>query len=97
MADGSPAWPDVPAWTDQVFAARNVNEAWLFVQCQAGDEMESRAVGDELHVRARHPEGERVHRFTLGGGAPREPTDFGEGRSDILDAAELVFFADRVV
>jgi hypothetical protein len=97
MVAGSSAWPDVPAWSEQVFPARNANEAWLFVQCQGGDDLESRAVGTELHVLARHPEGERVHRFTLGGGAPWEPTEFGDGPSGILDAAELVFFADRVV
>lgn len=97
MATASSAWPDVPAWTQQVFAARNANEARLFVQCQGGDEVESRAVETELHILARHPEGLRVHRFTLGGGAPWEATDFGAGTSAILDPAELVFFADRVV
>jgi hypothetical protein len=50
-----------------------------------------------MHVLASHPEGLRVHRFTLAGGAPWDPTDFGEGRSGILDPAELLFFADRVV
>lgn len=97
MDTGSSPWPGVPAWTQRVFAARNANEARLFVQCQGGDEIESRAVGTEIHILAGHPEGERVHRFTLGGGAPWEPTDFGSGVSDILDPAELLFFADRVV
>ena len=97
MVPASSAWPDIPAWTQLVFPARNANEAWLFVQCQGGDELESRAVDTELHILARHPEGWRVHRFTLGGGAPWEPTDFGDGPSEILDPAELVFFADRVV
>lgn len=97
MDTGSSAWSDVPAWTQQVIAARNANEAQLFVQCQGGERTDSRAVGTEFHILARHPEGERVHRFTLGGGAPWEPTDFGDGPSGILDAAELVFFADRVV
>ena len=97
MASDSSAWPDVPAWSSQVFAARNANEASLFVQCQGGEREDSRAVDTELHILARHPEGLRVHRFTLGGGAPWEPTDFGGGTSGILDPAELVFFADRVV
>lgn len=97
MGAWSSAWPDVPAWTQQIFAARNANEAWLFAQCQGGDDLQSRAVGTELHILARHPEGQRVHRFTLGGGAPWEPTDFGDGASGILDPAELLFFADRVV
>jgi hypothetical protein len=97
MVSESSAWPDVPVWSPQVFAARNSNEARLFLQCQGGEEIESRAVGTEMHVLARHPEGLRVHRFTLGGGAPWDPTDFGAGRSSILDPAELLFFADRVV
>lgn len=77
--------------------ARNANEARLFVQVQGGSEVASAAVERELHILAAHPEGERVHRFTLAAGAPWAPTDFGAGRSLILDAAELVFFADRVV
>lgn len=97
MTAGSSAWPDVEVWTQQVFAARNANEARLFVQCQGGTEAGSSAVGTELHILASHPEGERVHRFTLGAGAPWEPTDFGAGTSRILDPAELVFFADDVV
>lgn len=97
MVLGSSPWPDVSAWAQQVFPARNANEARLFVQCQGGEEVESRAVDTQLHILAGHPEGRRVHRFTLGGGAPWEPTDFGEGRSDILDPAELLFFADRVL
>lgn len=97
MSAGSSAWPDVPLWTQPVVDARNANEARLFVQCQGGAEVESSAVGTELHILASHPEGQRVHRFTLGGGAPWEPTDFGEGTSRILDPAELLFFADDVV
>ncbi len=97
MGTGSSAWPDVPPWSQQVVAARNANEARLFVQCQGGTEVESRAVETQLHILAEHPEGRRVHRFTLGGGAPWEPTDFGDGPSAILDPAELLFFADRVV
>ena len=97
MGDGFIPWPDVPAWNERIFAARNVNEAWLFVQCQGGRLTESRAVGPELHILAEHPEGRRVHRFTLGSSAPWEPTDFGAGVSTILDPAELMFFADTVV
>ena len=91
------AWPEVPAWSPAVIGARNANEARLFVQVQGGTELRSAAVGTQLHVLAAHPEGERVHRFTLAGGAPLAPTDFGPGASGILDAAELLFFADRVV
>ena len=97
MSTAPGPWPGVPAWAKQVFAARNSNEARLFVQCQGGTEVESRAVDTELHILADHPEGQRVHRFTLGGGAPWEPTDFGDGHTGILDPAELLFFADRVV
>lgn len=97
MDPGSSPWPGVPAWTERVFAARNANEARLFVQCQGGVEVESRAVGTQWHLLARHPEGERVHRFTLAGSAPWDPADFGPGQSQILDPAELVFFADQVI
>lgn len=97
VSSASPAWPDVPAWSQQVVAARTANEARLFVQCQGGAEVESRAVETQLHILARHPEGDRVYRFTLACGAPLDPTDFGEGASAILDPAELLFFADRVV
>lgn len=97
MAPSSSVWPEVPFWSQQVFPARNANEARLFLQCQGGEEIESRAVETELHLLARHPEGRRVHRFTLARSAPWDPTDFGEGHSGILDPAELLFFADRVV
>ncbi|MBU3749128.1 MAG: hypothetical protein FGM52_01525 [Mycobacterium sp.] len=97
MSTESSPWPEVPVWSQQIVGARNANEARLFLQCQGGTEVESRAVDTQLHVLAEHPEGRRVHRFTLGGGAPWEPTDFGDGRSDILDPAELLFFADTVV
>ena len=97
MTPASGAWPDVPLWSDRIVHARNANEARLFVQVHGGEERESRAVGVELHLLAEHPEGPRVHRFTLGGGAPYAPTDLGEGHTQILDAVELLEFADRVV
>lgn len=97
MDTSSSAWPDAPFWSELVFPARNANEAQLFLQCQGGEQIESRAVATEYHVLARHPEGPRVHRFTLARSAPWDPTDFGEGQSGILDPAELLFFADRVV
>lgn len=70
VVPASGAWPEVPFRSQQVFAARNANEARLFLQCHGGEEIESRAVENEMHVLARHPEGQRVHRFTPAGGAP---------------------------
>lgn len=96
LPESSP-WPQATVWSQRVFEARNANEAQLFVQCQGGTTIDSRAVGPQIHFLARHPDGDKVHRFTLARGAPFEPTDFGAGVSDILDPAELLFFADRVV